>query len=337
MDSRLAVYHAATMPIDIRTFEAGDLDAAALLLAERHARHRASEPLLDPAFEDGVAARGEIEALLGAESAAGWTAREGGDVVGYVIGMAKPMSTWGRNVWVEPAGHAATSARIVRSLYAVAAEAWTNEDRMNHHVLVPASDDVLIDAWFSLDFGQQHLHAVREVPPQDFGVVPDSELVIRRASRDDIPVLAELELVLPQHMARAPVLSPLPIQPVEEVQAEIEGDFDDPTFTWFVAEHDGRVVGDAIACGLEKSSGNNSLIRPSKAGFLGYAAVLPEARGLGAGRALGQSVLAWSRDEGYTSVATDWRSTNIEADGAWRGLGFRPTFRRLHRSIVRVS
>jgi hypothetical protein len=54
---------------------------------------------------------------------------------------------------------------------------------------------------------------------------------------------------------------------------------------------------------------------------------------LGAGRALGETVLAWARDAGYTSVATDWRSANLEADGAWRALGFRPTFRRLHRLI----
>ena len=44
--------------------------------------------------------------------------------------------------------------------------------------------------------------------------------------------------------------------------------------------------------------------------------------------------MAWSRDAGFTSVATDWRSTNIEADRSWRSLGFRPTFRRLHRSIT---
>jgi hypothetical protein len=34
------------------------------------------------------------------------------------------------------------------------------------------------------------------------------------------------------------------------------------------------------------------------------------------------------------SVATDWRSTNLEADRAWRNLGFRPSFRRLHRAIA---
>ena len=85
---------------------------------------------------------------------------------------------------------------------------------------------------------------------------------------------------------------------------------------------------------LEHSPGNSSLIRPASAGFLGYAAVLPEARGLGAGRALGEAILAWSRDAGFGCAATDWRSTNIEADRTWRSLGFRPTFRRLHRLIA---
>lgn len=87
-------------------------------------------------------------------------------------------------------------------------------------------------------------------------------------------------------------------------------------------------------CSLEQSSTNTSLIRPPRAGFLGYAAVLPEARGLGVGRSLGETILAWGRDAGYQAIATDWRSTNLEADGAWRGLGFRPSFRRLHRTIT---
>jgi GNAT superfamily N-acetyltransferase len=318
----------------IRAFSAGDLDAAGALLADRHRRHRLAEPLLDPAYEDPAGARREIEALLAVEGAAGWTAERDGALVGYVIGIAKADATWGRNVWVEPAGHAAVEPAVVRGLYAVAGDAWAAEERFNQHVLVPASDEGLVDAWFSLDFGQQHLHAVREHPPASFGVVPRSELVIRRARRDDIPVLAELELVLPRHMQGAPVFSRLKIQPIEEIVAEFEADFDSPDYTLFVAEHEGRVIADAVGCALTKSSGNNSLIRPANAGFLGYAAVLPEARGLGAGRALGETIMAWSRDAGFSSVTTDWRSTNIEADRSWRGLGFRPTFRRMHRSIM---
>jgi GNAT superfamily N-acetyltransferase len=324
----------STDTLTVRAFETDDLDGAAALLADRHRRHRVAEPLLDPAYEVASAARAEIEKLLATERAQGWTAVRDGAVAGYIVATEKADATWGKNVWIEPAGHAVVDSATLRALYRVAANAWADEERFNQHVLVPASDAALVDAWFSLDFGQQHLHAVRENPPADFGVVPASELVIRRATRDDIPVLAELELVLPRHMAGAPVFSTLTIQPIEEILAEIEGDFDDPKYTWLVAEHEGEVIGDAIALSLEHSPGNSSLIRPASAGFLGYAAVLPEARGLRAGKALGEAVLAWSRDAGYGAVATDWRSTNTEADRAWRSLGFRPTFRRLHRSIA---
>ena len=73
------------------------------------------------------------------------------------------------------------------------------------------------------------------------------------------------------------------------------------------------------------------LMRPRNAGFLGHAAVIPEDRGLGAGRALGEAVIAWSRDEGYDWTATDWRSANLEANRTWLSLGFIPSFFRLHR------
>jgi GNAT superfamily N-acetyltransferase len=321
-------------PVQVRLFEASDLDPAAELLAARHRRHRLAEPLLDPVYEARGAAREEIEVLLAADAATAWAASAGGSLAGFVIGISKDQGTWGGNVWVEAAGHAATGPAVVRALYAVAAEAWVDAGRANHHVLVPATDEDLVEAWFSLDFGQQHLHAVREAPTAASGVVAKAELVIRRAERADLPALAELELVLPRHSRLAPVFSHLPIQPVEEVRAELEGDFEDPRFTTFVAEADGRVAGSATGCAIEQSSTNTSLIRPAGAGFLGYAAVLPEARGKGVGRALGEAVLAWGRDAGYHTIATDWRSTNLEADGAWRGLGFRPTFRRLHRVIT---
>ena len=319
--------------LHVRTLRPDDLPAAARLLADRHRRHRLSEPLLDPAYEDARASLAEVEALLAADRAGGWAAEADGELAGFLVAMARDEKLWGPNVWIEAAGHAATGPGVVRALYAVAAAAWAEERRFNHHVLVPASDTDLVDAWFSLDFGQQHLHGVREVPPKEFGLVPRSELIVRDARREDLQAMAELALVLPRHMTGAPVFSRLPIQPIDEVRAELESEWDDPAYTNFVAEHDGRVVGNAVACALTASSMHMPLNRPNDAGFLGYAAVFPAARGLGAGRALGEAILAWSRDAGYASVATDWRSTNIEADRAWRGLGFRPTFRRLHRSI----
>ena len=318
--------------LEIGQFTPDALHTAAALLADRHRRHRAAEPLLDRSFEVPANALAAIEAELAADRAGGWVARRDGEVVGYLIGQEKSPG-WGANAWVEAAGHAAVEPSIVRELYAVAAAAWVAEGRVNHHILVPATDASLVDAWFSLDFGQQHLHAIREVPGPAAGVVPRSELVIRGKTRDDLYALAVLELVLPAHMRLSPVFSQLPLQTFEEARAELGEDLDNPAYTYFVAEHDGMVIGSAIGCRIEVSSSHQGPNRVAGAAFLGFAAVDPEGRGLGAGKALGEATLAWSRDAGHVSIQTDWRSTNLEADRTWRSLGFRPTFRRLHRLI----
>jgi GNAT superfamily N-acetyltransferase len=319
--------------LTIEPFTPAAIDGAALLLTDRHRRHRLVEPLLDPLYETVDGARGAIEGALAADRASGVVAHRGEEIVGYMIGQQKDPALWGPNVWVEAAGHAATEPAIIRDLYAALAGAWVAEGRASHSILVPASDVDLVDAWFSLSFGQQHVHAIREVPNGTFGVVPTTELVIRTPTRDDLDALAELELVLPRHLRQSPVFSKLRLQSFDEVRAELDEDLDDPKYTYFLAEHEGTVIGSGIGCALSVS---RAAIGPNLipgAAFLAYAAVLPEARGLGAGRALGEAILAWARDAGYPSIATDWRSANIEADRAWRGLGFRPTFRRLHRLI----
>ena len=113
-----------------------------------------------------------------------------------------------------------------------------------------------------------------------------------------IPALVPLERVLPEHLAASPVFSRLPPTPEAEVIAELEEDLRNPAYHYLVAEHEGRVVGLALAASLEISTGATGLNRPADAGYLAYAAVLPDARGLGAGRALGEAVLVWSRDAG---------------------------------------
>jgi GNAT superfamily N-acetyltransferase len=314
----------------IRPFEDADVARAGELLARRHARHRAVEPLLAKRFEDPVVAESEVRALLD-DGGTGSVAVEGGEVTGFLLGVAKPGTVWGPNVWVESAGQAVTEAETVRDLYAAAAAAWAADGGEAHYVLVPASDAALVDAWFRLGFGQQHVHAIREVPSSPPALPP--QVLVRRATRADIPVLAELDLALPAHQGLSPVFSAGDVPTYEEAVTDLEGSFDDEGFAYFVAERDGRVVGSAVGCPLEKSSGHTGLARPDHAGFLGFAAVLPEARGLGAGRALGEAVLEWCRVEGFTSVVTDWRSTNLLSSRTWPRLGFRPTFLRLHRRL----
>ena len=307
------------------------LDGAAVLLAERHAAGRRAEPALDPRYEEPVAARAEIAALLAREDASGVAALRDGDVAGYLLGVPLD-AVWGPNMWVESAGHAVSTPELVRDLYAAAAARWVEEGRTSHYAVVPATDPEVVDAWFRLGFGHQHVHAIRE--PLDEPSAPPDGIVVRRARREDIDALVRAELSLGEHQLLSPVFSRVGPPSFEEALAEWDEDFDDPTYTTFVAERNGAVLGSAIGCAIEASSLHRSLTLPPGAGFLGFAAVLPEHRGLGAGRVLGETVLAWAKEAGYPAVVTDWRMTNLLSSRTWPRLGFRPTFYRLFRAIA---
>jgi hypothetical protein len=44
-------------------------------------------------------------------------------------------------------------------------------------------------------------------------------------------------------------------------------------------------------------------------------------------------VLAWAKANGFASMTTDWRMTNLMAARFWPRRGFREAFIRLYRSI----
>ena len=315
--------------IEIRDFAEEHLDAAGALLAERHRRHRHAEPLLSTRYEDPGAARVEVETLWRTEGASGSVGIRDGRVVGYVLGVPKSDAIWGPNAWVEAAGHAVEEAEDVRDIYASAAARWVEEGRTRQYVLVPSSDDALIEAWFRLGFGQQHAHGVMEVPGATRPV--DG---VREATEQDVEALVELGPVLDDHQLRAPVFTGRPRHyDDEELRREILEDLAADGAGTLVAEVDGRIVGSFFLVPVEKSTANASLIRPDGASFLAWAAVLPDARGSGAGVALTNASLAWARAHGYETMATDWRVTNLFSSRFWPRRGFRTTFLRLYRSI----
>ena len=320
--------------LQLTPLEQEHLTDAARLLADRHRRHRRTQPLLSARFEDPSVCEAELAEAVKADGASGAVATRGGRLVGYLLGAPKGTDTWGPNVWVETAGQAVAAdepAEVIRDVYGLAATRWVQEGRTAHYVLAPSPDRALLDAWFRLAFGNQHSHAIRPVPtappPAPQGVA------VRRTRRDDIPVLARLELELPAHHGLSPVFSAGTVPSLAECEAEWEDDFDDPDFTTFVAEHDGQVIGSAVGCALEKTSSHRGPASADNAGLLGFAAVVPEARGRGAGRALGEAVLWWAAEAGYDSVVTDWRTTNLLSSRTWPALGFAETFTRLHRVV----
>jgi ribosomal protein S18 acetylase RimI-like enzyme len=293
------------------------LDAAAELLAARHVRHRAAEPLL-PAEVDF---RAEIAALLANGATGAFT--EGA----YVLGRSGPADLWGPNIWVDAAGHAAEDPELLRDVWADAAARWFERGLRAHYALVPATDRPLVDAWFRLGFGAQQAHGVMEVLEREW---PTG---VREATEDDIEALVEIGPLLSQHQRGSPVFSSVPEQGPDEVRADVLDDFSLDGVANLVYELDGRIAGDFFVCPLELADSHSGLARPPGAAFIGFALTDPEVRGSGAGLALTDASFAWARARGYETMVADWRVTNLLASRFWPRRGFRTSFLRLHRWI----
>jgi GNAT superfamily N-acetyltransferase len=303
--------------MEIVPFAEEHVGAAAELLAARHEAHRVDFPEL-PAEIDY---RAEIAALLEGGATGAFT--EGA----YVLGRPDSPERWGPNIWVEPAGHAARDAELLRYVWAEAAADWFEQGVRAHYALVPATDTALLDAWFRLGFGAQHGHGVIEIPEREWPAG------VREATEDDIEKLVEIGPLLSRHQRQSPVFSSVAEQAADEVRADVLDDFATDGVANLVYETDGRIVGDFFVCPLELSSAHSGLARPPEAAFIGFAITDPEVRGSGAGVALTDASFAWARKRGYTTMVTDWRVTNLLSSRFWPRRGFRTSFLRLHRWI----
>jgi ribosomal protein S18 acetylase RimI-like enzyme len=317
--------------LEVVPFVDEHLDDAGRLLAARHARHREAEPALPERFENPLAARAEVEEAWRADGASGATAIRDDRVVGYLIGAPRAADHWGENVWVELAGHAVEDPEDLRDLYALTAARWVEEGSTRHYALVPATDPALVEAWCRLSFGQQHAHGLQEVSSRE-AALPEG-IEIRAPVADEVEELIDVDLTLPTHQSRSPVFGTFPVPTREELRrdwAEALADEDD---TLLVAYRDGRPLAVWSVVPLEGSSVHKGVGRPDNAAFIGFAATLPESQGTGIGLALTDASFNLAADEGYDTMVTDWRVTNLLASRFWPNRGFRPFFLRLYRSI----
>jgi len=291
--------------------------------------HRRAQPLLSPRYESPDECLVQLKEALAQPDASGTVATRGTDVVAFVLGASKEPA-WGDHAWVESAGSGGDEPEALRDAYGVAAQRWYDEGRKTHYVLAPVHDPAMIDAWYRLGFGQMHAHALRAASPMSPSVTKG---VLRRPEKRDIDQLAALEFVVPEHQGRSPVFSYGPSFTLDEVRDDWVDDVNDPKYAHFVIDVDGDIVAMATGCAVTVSRMHKGPAAPDNAGFLGHAAVRPDARGNGYGRVLAEAVINWSYETGYTSVVNDWRVTNLLSSRTWPRIGWETTFLRLHRTI----
>jgi ribosomal protein S18 acetylase RimI-like enzyme len=314
-------YRPAAMP-DIVPFADEHLDAAAELLAARHARHREHEPLL-PAVDDFRAA---IEKEWQVDGASGAFATRDGAPAAYLV--ARPQPAGGQQTWMIAgiAGHAVEGdPELVRDLYAAAAQRWFDAGHTRHAVFLPAYDAAVVDRWFRLSFGASAVLAMRETAPEP---AVDGDVTIRPGTLDDLEDAARLDLAMSDSMRPAPSFSGLSAETLDELVDDWRDTWADEHFEHFVAERDGRIVGHSL---LYRRPAD--LRVPVDSIDLAGASTLPELRGSGVGRALTAHVISWSHEQGIPTMVTDWRMTNLLASRFWPRRGFRETFLRLYRAI----
>jgi ribosomal protein S18 acetylase RimI-like enzyme len=310
------------MNVELLAFAAEHVEAAAARLAERHRRHREAEPLL-PALED---ARREVAGAWSAPGASGAVAVRGDEVAGYLVGRVTDDASWGRHAWVGYEGHASADPEVMRDLYAVAAGRWVEEGAKLHLALVPALPD-LVDPWFRLGFAHMQLHGIRSTGAEAATV--NAAVAVRPGAEADLAAARPLLALIWKHQALTPTFTGLAAPHEEQLLADWTETLGEEGCAYFVAEHDGRIVGHAL---LRPAAPD--LASPAGSVHLAVAATLPDARGLGAGRALTEHALVWAREAGHEAIVTDWRMANLLASRFWPRRGFRETFYRLSRPIA---
>ncbi|MBA2332224.1 MAG: GNAT family N-acetyltransferase, partial [Actinobacteria bacterium] len=146
------------MTLQLLPFSDEHLDAAAALLADAHARHRAAEPLL----ADIADFREQVETQWQRDGASGIVALLDGQPAGYLFGAtASNDNRGGTRIFTDVAGHATAEPDLARDLFAAAATRWHEEGQDRFAVVVPAHDAALVDAWFRTGFGIQFSYGVR--------------------------------------------------------------------------------------------------------------------------------------------------------------------------------
>ncbi len=305
----------------IAPFAGEHVGGAASVLADRHARHRAAEPLL----ADGDA-RMWVEQAWGRDRVSGVVSLRDGEVTGYLFGRIARNDVWGTHAVVDRAGSAGTDGETMRDLYAAAAPTWLDAGARLQLVTVPALDREL-DPWYRLGFGQMQLHAIRESGAPDRR--PPAGVIVRRAEPADLDAaIMPMATLIWDHQAGPPAFTGLTPPPATELRESWAESFELPDDLLFIAELDGQPAGFVLLYPDDPDVGVN--VRHLK---LSTAATMPDLRGGGVGTALTEHALRWATDAGHDAVTTDWRVPNLQSSRFWPARGFRPTFHRLHRML----
>jgi GNAT superfamily N-acetyltransferase len=329
------------MSITVTTFDSRrHLDAAAKLLATRHARDRARDPRFPARFDDATECRAMIENEANEHDAFGVAAESGGDVIAFAI-MAPFLvvpTHYTANFFVPRSAqlgygaHAAAEGMELdayREMYAVLAAHFVERGIFDHLAYIAPRDAAVNEAFVSLGFGRALTCAIRDVSPVEAPATAGIEMHL--ASAEDAAVIAKLNDDLAAHHAASPIYW----AHVREADASAQEhqrtllESPDANAHWVAYDH-GKPVGMNTFMPPDWIS---PMLQPDKLVYLYQGIVAPEARRGGVGATILRRGIEWARDHGYEHVALHFASPNVPGARFWQSQGFVPVEHRMARHI----
>jgi len=218
---------------------------------------------------------------------------------------------WGPHVFLKGSGE----AEEIRGAYARESADWPPL----HFAIAEATPEAL-DPWYRLGFFQMHAYGVRESGGER---VPAPGVTIRRGGPDDVETAMRIDRLIQEAQAVSPSYSAVAAEDSPD-RASWEETLAAEDTAYFVAEDETGPVG-------------HTTLYPDRtdtqALHLASTAVVPAARGRGIGVALTTHALAYTAEQGYPRLKTNWRVTNLGASRFWPARGFQQTHIRLARRL----
>jgi GNAT superfamily N-acetyltransferase len=331
-----------SMALHIVPFTAAHLDGAAALLAERQRAERLLIHALPQQYEQVDVARSLIEQTLSPAdprlAPAGVAALRDRRLAGYLLGTRlliapgtfRSLFYETRSVNIGLAGCAvdpAEGGETLRALYAALAPRWLADGCFAHYVEAPSADPRLVEAWFSLGFGQNQVHGLRDTGPVADARTP-AGLEIHQAGAEDLGEIVPLVVALNKYHAQPPMFQVYFSDTDADARLDHERLLADPINSHFLAYRDGRTVG--LQVYTAPTPGLHTL---DKSIYLRQGYSEAEARGGGVGSAMLGRGMAWAREQGYEHCSVSWLSNNLLGARFWQARGFRPIGYRLLRRV----
>ena len=307
---------------------------AGKLLAQRHARNRASLPLLPARFEDPTVSTRAVQAVWEKKFKTGYAALRGDKLVAYQIGSFYNQP-WGRCGYVYMPGYALAkdeNPEVIQDLYAMLGDDWVSRGIFSHGMYISGADTDVIEAMFNVGFGRERVDALLDLRTLE---IPKTEapagVTIRRAGPGDNAHLGSLSDVIFRALDKAPYWHPTPPEEWDELYEGWSELADDKEWMIWLAFEGDQVIG-SNGFTLQAESDTDMLASP-KTISLSVAAAKSQARGRGISTILTWQGLEQMCKDGYELCFTDWISPNLPAARHWPKFGFQNVAYRLSKRI----